>query len=94
MNKTELVDAIAKKTKQSKAATAETIKAFMEVATATLKKGENIQLIGFGTFEVRKRAARNGKNPATGQPIKIPASKVAAFKAGQSLKDAVNGKKK
>ena len=94
MNKTELVDAIAKKTKQSKVATAATIKAFMEVATATLKKGESIQLIGFGTFEVRKRAARNGKNPATGQPIQIPASKVAAFKAGQSLKDAVNSKKK
>ena len=82
MNKTELVAAIAEK--------AELSKAFIDVVTDELKAGEKIQLVGFGTFEVAERAAREGRNPTTGATIKIPASKAPKFKAGKALKDAVN----
>lgn len=94
MNKTELIEAIAKETKLSKKDTDATIKAFTDVVAKLLKKGGKIQLIGFGTFEVAKRAARIGRNPQTGKEIKIAASKSPKFKAGAALKNLVNGKKK
>ena len=94
MNKTELVAAIAAKTELSKKDSEKALKAFMEVVSEQLKKGEKIQLIGFGTFEVAKRAARTGKNPQTGKAIKIAACKAPKFKAGKALKGAVNSKKK
>ena len=75
-----------------KKATEETLNAFVEVVEATLKKGEKVQLVGFGSFEVRKRAARKGRNPQTKEEIKIPASKAPVFKAGKALKDLVNKK--
>ena len=75
MNRKELIDALANKTGGSKADAARNIAALIEVITATLKKGDNVALVGFGTFEVRKRAARSGRNPATGAAIKIKASK-------------------
>ena len=89
MNKTELIAAIASKTELSKKDAEKALKAFTDVVTEELKKGEKIQLVGFGTFEVRDRAAREGKNPATGEKITIAATKVPAFKAGKALKDAV-----
>jgi len=94
MNRKELVEALAKKTDSTKADAERNIAALIEVITATLKKGDNIALVGFGTFEVRKRAARNGRNPSTGAAIKIKASKAPAFKAGAALKAAVNSAKK
>lgn len=94
MNRKELIDALADKTGSTKADADRNISALIEIITATLKKGDNIALVGFGTFEVRKRAARTGRNPATGAELKIKASKVPAFKAGKALKDAVNGSKK
>lgn len=94
MNRQELITALADKTGSSKADADRSIAALIEVVTAALKKGENVQLVGFGTFEVRKRAARNGRNPSTGAAIKIKASKQPAFKAGAGLKAAVNGAKK
>ncbi len=94
MNKTELVDAIAKETTLSKKDAEKALKAFTDVVSKELKKKGKVQLVGFGTFEVAKRAARSGKNPQTGDPIKIPAAVVPKFKAGKALKDAVNGKKK
>ena len=94
MNKTELVDAIAKNSGLSKADSTKALNAFVDVTGAELKKGGKVQLVGFGTFEVTKRAARKGKNPQTGAEIKIPAAKVPKFKAGKALKDLVNGKKK
>ena len=93
MNRKELIDALATKTGNSKADADRNIAALIEVITATLKKGDNVALVGFGTFEVRKRAARSGRNPATGEAIKIKASKQPAFKAGATLKAAVNGAK-
>ena len=87
MNKTELVAAIADKTELSKK---DSEKAFIDVVGEELKKGEKIQLVGFGTFEVTERAARTGKNPQTGKEIKIAACKAPKFKAGKALKDAVN----
>ena len=90
MNKTELVAAIAEKTNQSKKDTEKALKAFVDVITEELKKGEKIQLVGFGTFEVIERAAREGRNPLTGEKMEIKASKVPKFKAGKALKDAVN----
>lgn len=78
------------KTGNSKADAERNIAALIEIVTATLKKGDNVALVGFGTFEVRKRAARIGRNPATGAELKIKASKVPAFKAGATLKAAVN----
>ena len=89
MNKTELVAAMAKDTNLSKKDVEAVLKSFIDVVTDELKKGEKIQLVGFGTFEVSERAAREGKNPQTGEKIKIDACKVPAFKAGKALKDAV-----
>ena len=94
MNRKELVDALSAKTNSTKADAERNIAALIEVITATLKKGDSISLVGFGSFEVRKRAARTGRNPKTGEELKIKASKVPAFKAGASLKAAVNGVKK
>ena len=94
MNKTELVDAIAKETGLSKKDSEKALKAFTDCVAKELKKKGKVQLVGFGTFEVAKRAARTGKNPQTGAAIKIPAATVPKFKAGKALKDAVNGKKK
>ena len=92
MNKSELVEALAKKTGATKKATEETLNAFVEVVEATLKKGEKVQLVGFGSFEARKRAARMGRNPQTGKELKIPARTVPAFSAGKKFKTVVNGK--
>ncbi len=94
MNRKELIDALATKTGSSKADADRSIAALIDIITANLKKGDNVALVGFGTFEVRKRAARNGRNPATGEAIKIKASKQPAFKAGATLKAAVNSGKK
>ena len=94
MNKTELVEAIAKQAGISKKDSDAAVKAFTDVVAKELKKGEKVTLIGFGTFEVTKRAARTGKNPQTGEAIKIKACKAPKFKAGKALKDAVNGVKK
>ena len=92
MNKTELVDAIAKKANISKKDAAAALEAFTETVGKTLKKGDKIQLIGFGTFEVGKRSARTGRNPQTGETIKIAAAKTPKFKPGKALKDLVNKK--
>lgn len=92
MNKAELVEAMAKKTAQTKKVTEESLNALIDVVTETLTKGDKIQLVGFGTFEVMNRAARKGKNPQTGEELKIPASKAPKFKAGKALKDIVNKK--
>lgn len=89
MNKTELVAAIAEKAGVSKKDAEKALGAFVNVVGETLKKGDKIQLVGFGTFETRKRAAREGKNPQTGAKIKIAASTVPAFKAGKALKDLI-----
>lgn len=94
MNRKKLVEALSTKTGSTKADAERSIAALIDIVTATLKKGDNLALVGFGTFEVRKRAARNGRNPATGAAIKIKASKQPAFKAGATLKAAVNGAKK
>ena len=90
MNKTELVAAIAEKTELSKKDAEKALKAFTEVVAEELKKGEEIQLVGFGTFEVAERAAREGRNPITGETIKIAASKAPKFKAGSQLKESIN----
>ena len=90
MNKTELVSAIAEKASISKKDAEAAVKAFTEVVTEEMKKGEKIALVGFGTFEVSERAARTGLNPRTKETINIPASKAPKFKAGKALKDAVN----
>lgn len=94
MNKKELVEALAKKTGLSQKNVADVLGAFTEEVAAVLKKGDKIQLVGFGTFSVAERAARTGRNPLTGKTIKVKASKTPKFKAGQSLKDAVNKAKK
>ena len=90
MNKTELVAAMAKETNLSKKDVEAVLKSFLDVVSEELKKGEKVQLVGFGTFEVSERAARTGKNPQTGAEIKIAACKAPKFKAGKALKDAVN----
>ena len=90
MNKAELIAAISAETGATKKATEETVNAFVNVVTEALKKGDKVQLVGFGSFEVRKRAARKGRNPQTKEEIKIPASKAPVFKAGKALKDVVN----
>jgi DNA-binding protein HU-beta len=92
MNKAELIEAIAKRTGGSKTGVEGTLDAFMETVTFTLGRGDPVALVGFGTFSVSKRAARRGRNPATGAELKIPASKVAKFSAGAKLKKAVNKK--
>ena len=88
-NKAELVDLVAKKTQLTKKDVSATVEALFETIQEALKAGEKVQVIGFGNFEVRERAARKGRNPQTGKEIKIKASKVPAFKAGKALKDAV-----
>ena len=90
MNKTELIAAIAEKTELSRKDAEKSLKAFTEVVEEELKKGEKIQLVGFGTFEVSERAAREGRNPQTGETLQIAASKSPKFKAGKALKDAIN----
>ena len=92
MNKAELVAAVAAKTGDTKKAAEASVDAFVSVIKETLKKGEKVQLVGFGSFEVRKRAARKGRNPQTKEEIKIPASKAPVFRAGKQLKDLVNNK--
>jgi DNA-binding protein HU-beta len=90
MNKTELVVAMAEKTELSKKDAEKALKAFTDVVAEELAKGEKIQLVGFGTFEVAERPAREGRNPRTGETMKIAASKAPKFKAGKALKDVVN----
>jgi DNA-binding protein HU-beta len=90
MNKGELVSAIADSAEMTKADAGRAVDAFVAVVTKALKKGDTVSLIGFGTFSVRKRAARVGRNPRTGEDIKIKASKTPAFKAGKALKDGVS----
>jgi DNA-binding protein HU-beta len=90
MNKTELVSAIADESGLSKKDAEKALKAFTSVVEDELKKGEKIQLVGFGTFEVSERAARTGKNPRTGEEIEIAAARTPKFKAGRALKDALN----
>ena len=90
MNKTELVAAMAEKAQISKKDAEAALKAFTDVVAEELKKGEKIQLVGFGTFEVSERAARTGRNPQTGEEMPIAASKAPKFKAGKALKDALN----
>ena len=92
MNKSDLIAAIAAKTGNTKKDAEATLNAFINVVEATLVKGDKVQLVGFGSFEVRKRAARKGRNPQTKEEIKIPASKAPVFKAGKALKDLVNKK--
>lgn len=90
MNKTELIDAIAASADLSKADAGRALDAVVEAVTDTLKKGDQVSLVGFGTFAVKHRAAREGRNPQTGATIQIKASNVPGFKAGKALKDAVN----
>ena len=90
MNKTELVAAIAEKAELSKKSAEAALKAFEDVVAEELKKGEKIQMVGFGTFEVSERAAREGRNPQTGETMTIAASKAPKFKAGKALKDMLN----
>jgi DNA-binding protein HU-beta len=90
MNKAELIAAIAAKTGDTKKVAEASVNAFVDVVTESLVKGDKVQLVGFGSFEVRKRAARKGRNPQTKEEIKIPASKAPVFKAGKALKDKVN----
>ena len=94
MNKKELVVAVAAKAEITQASVEKALKALVEVTVAEVAKKGKVQLIGFGTFEARERAARTGKNPQTGKPIKIAAATVPAFKAGKLFKDAVNAKPK
>ena len=90
MNKTELIAAVAEKAEICKKDSEKALKAFIDVVTDELKNGEKIQLVGFGTFEVSERAAREGRNPQTGKTMKIEACKAPKFKAGKALKDAIN----
>ena len=90
MNKTELIAAMAEQTELSKKDAEAALKAFIDVVSEELKKGEKVQLVGFGTFEVSERAAREGRNPAMGETMTIAASKSPKFKAGKALKDLVN----
>lgn len=90
MNKADIISSIADHAELSKADAGRALDAIIEVVKKALKKGDNVSLVGFGTFAVRKRAARTGRNPRTGATIKIKASKIPAFKAGKALKDAIN----
>lgn len=90
MNKTELVEHIAGKSEISKAAASRALASIMDAVKKTLKKGDTVTLVGFGTFSVSKRAARTGRNPRTGAALKIKAAKVPRFKPGKGLKDALN----
>ena len=90
MNKAELIAAVAAKTGDTKKGVEASVNAFVDTVTEALVKGDKVQLVGFGSFEVRKRAARKGRNPQTKEEIKIPASKAPVFKAGKALKEKVN----
>lgn len=90
MDKTELIAAVAEKAEISKKDSEKALKAFIDVVTEQLKNDDKVQLVGFGTFEVSKRAAREGRNPQTGKTMKIAACKAPKFKAGKALKDAIN----
>ncbi len=90
MNKAELIDAVAESADLSKASAGRSVDAAIAAITNSLKQGDNVTLVGFGTFSVRHRAARIGRNPRTGEEIQIKASKVPGFKAGKALKDAIN----
>jgi len=90
MNKAELIDAVASSADLSKASATQAVDAVVDTITDSLRKGDSVTLVGFGTFEVRARAARTGRNPQTGAELQIKASKAPAFKAGKALKDAVN----
>jgi DNA-binding protein HU-beta len=90
VNKSELIEAIAASADIPKAAATRALDAMVESVTDSLKQGESVSLVGFGTFTIKERAARTGRNPQTGQPIEISAAKVPSFKAGKALKDAVN----
>ena len=90
MNKAELVAAIAERTELSKKDAEAAVKAFIDVVADALKKGDKVQMVGFGTFAVVERAEREGRNPQTGETMKIAASKTPKFKAGKALKDAIN----
>lgn len=90
MNKSELIEAVAQSADLSKASAARAVDAVVEAVTSALKENDTVSLVGFGTFTVRERAARSGRNPRTGETINIAASKVPSFKAGKALKDAVN----
>jgi DNA-binding protein HU-beta len=89
MNKSELIDALADASDLSKADAARALSGFIDSVTAALKKGDTVSLIGFGTFSVKDRAARQGRNPQTGETIQIKAAKIPSFKAGKGLKDAI-----
>lgn len=91
MNKSELIAAVAERTGMNKKEAEAAVNAMLAAITDTLKKGDKVQLVGFGSFEVHDRAARQGHNPRTKQAIDIPASKAPVFKPGKALKDAVNG---
>ena len=90
MNKAELISAVAEESGQTKADAERAVNAVIAVVKQTLKKGDDVRVVGFGTFSVADRAATTGRNPRTGEPIQIPASKMPKFKAGKELKDAVN----
>lgn len=90
MNKSELIEAVAASADIPKAAAGRAVDAVVEAVTNALKSGDQVVLVGFGTFAVKERAARTGRNPQTGQPIEIAAAKIPGFKAGKALKDAVN----
>tara|TARA_A200000159_G_scaffold138788_1_gene139939 strand:+ start:440 stop:712 length:273 start_codon:yes stop_codon:yes gene_type:complete len=90
VNKSQLIDSMASKADISKAAATRALEAFESSVTDALKSGDSVSLVGFGTFSVRERAARDGRNPQTGETIKIAAAKVPAFKPGKALKDACN----
>ena len=90
MNKSELIDAIAEATELSKADSGRALDATLETISGTLAKGDQVVLVGFGTFSVKQRAARTGRNPKTGETIQIKATKVPGFKPGKALKDTVN----
>ncbi len=90
MNKSQLIDKIAAGADISKAAAGRSLDAVIEAVTEALKEGDSVALVGFGTFAVRERAARTGRNPQTGDPIQIPSGKIPSFKPGKALKDSVN----
>ena len=90
MNRTELISAMAQNAELTKVDAEKALKSFIDVVTKEMKKGDKVQLVGFGTFEVSERAARTGRNPQTGETIEIKASKAPKFKAGKALKDAIN----
>ena len=92
MNKEELVKEVSKKAKVSQKATADILSVTLDTIQKTVSKGKKVTLVGFGTFEARKRAARTGRNPQTGKELKIPAKTVPAFSAGKKFKTVVNGK--